>query len=212
MNAVRKVVSLQDRVLELLREEGPLTGADIGRYLRDVDRVGLDVCLGALQRANKIAPAFGKFDLVASLREGAVKANTKAPPDTPRPPAPAAQTAAPADPPPTAEEEARDALRPPPAAPSKPRAPRAPAATGSLPNRAVSDGAVTADPESVPPQDTAGSPAGKVRLSLRDSIRARRADLETKARALESELDAARVEIVELGQLLALAEKHGVAG
>lgn len=211
MNSVRKPVALQERVLELLKEDGPLSERDIGRYLPDVDRMALDVCLGALQRANKIVPSFGKFDVGPALREGAVKANTKARPDTPRPPAPAPQVPQREDAPPTAEEEARSALRPPPRDPVKPRPPRAPASENQS-RAAVSDGAVTPDPEKTAAPCTADAPGSKVRPSLRELIDRRRADLQERIEGLESELAAAREEVAGLDQLLALAEKHGVAG
>jgi hypothetical protein len=230
-------VSLQDRVLQLLQDDGPIPAADIARYFPGVDRGALDVCLGALMRVAKISRTFGKYELVSdrkeAVREGAVKKNTDGAPDSSRPLPPQAQVAKP-DAPPSAEEELRANLTP---APATKRAKVAAETVASATDTATADPikfrTATRAPETPSERavregstttttDVLGAPIALPQVafsqpasSFADRIEARRAAVHARIRGLEADLRAAHGEEAELDQLVAvlpLIEKHGVAG
>ena len=59
------MVNLQERILGVLEEHGPIPARDVPRYLSDVDNIALDCGLNALMRANKVSLALGRYSRVA---------------------------------------------------------------------------------------------------------------------------------------------------
>lgn len=57
------MLNLQQRILELLDEQGPCPARDVQRSLKDVDHIALDCGLSALLRIKKITLEAGRYDL-----------------------------------------------------------------------------------------------------------------------------------------------------
>lgn len=64
MGAVSQPQPLQDRVLSVLLEQGPVRAKDLGQWLPGIDRGGLDCAVNALMRTNKVSLTLGTYDLV----------------------------------------------------------------------------------------------------------------------------------------------------
>lgn len=62
------VVPLQTRILEVIREHSPVPVKELGRWLPDIERNGLDCAITALMRANKVSRIGGYYDLIGGLK------------------------------------------------------------------------------------------------------------------------------------------------
>lgn len=55
---------LQERVLSVLVEQGPVRAKDLGHWLRGIDGIALDCAMNSLMKANKVSLALGMYELV----------------------------------------------------------------------------------------------------------------------------------------------------
>jgi hypothetical protein len=88
---------LSQRILDTLRDNGPIAVRELAKWFDDVDHIDLDATVTRLMRQNSVALALGKYELVAQ------KSNGKHVPFVATPVS---------EPPPTAAEEAQASLTP----------------------------------------------------------------------------------------------------
>lgn len=64
------MVTVAQRILDCLRDNGPIAVRDLPHYLREVDRIDLDSTVNRLMRQNSVSLELGKYDLVAQKPNG----------------------------------------------------------------------------------------------------------------------------------------------